>query len=296
MADDLNKIFLDAIPSIQDDRDYRYSQSKTDLRKAVDLRQWDSPVESQGSLGSCVGNAIANAYELMVRRLYPDKFVDLSRLFLYYNSRLFDNSVKEDRGVYIRDGLKSASRYGMCSETLWPYDVTKYKDQPTPESYVDATQRLITRYETLYTLRDLLEILNDSRPVVIGMSVYPGFMEMNRYQSVVMLPRASDNSIGAHAVMVLGYDLAKQMFLAKNSFGKDWGDNGYFWIPFEYMRTQVFEKWCFDISSQNTIDIDAPIELPVLPPSIPQMVVETGSNGYTVKQISPEQSRILYRT
>jgi C1A family cysteine protease len=257
MTDAVKNIFLDAVPSIADDRDYRYSQSKIALKESVDLREWDSVVDDQSYIGSCVGNAIANAYELMVRKLYPEKFVELSRLFIYYNSRLFDNSYKEDIGTYIRDGLKSASRYGVCSEKLWPYVEENFNSQPPPECYVDASQRIVTRYETLYTLRDMLEILNDNRPIVVGMNVYTGFMEMNPTRSVVRVPKESDSFIGSHAVALVGYDLDRQLFLAKNSFGTNWGDQGYFWIPFEYARTEVFEKWCFDISSQKAVDIDA---------------------------------------
>jgi C1A family cysteine protease len=251
MVDTIKNIILDAVPSRPDERDYRYSQKKMELKESVDLRDGDSSIENQGPIGSCVGNAIVSAYELMVRKLYPEKFIDLSRLFVYYNSRLFDDTLKEDSGTYIRDGLKAAARYGICSETLWPYIVDNFDKQPSPECYVDASQRLVTRYEILYTLRDMLEVLNDGMPVVIGMYLYQGFTEMDIIRSVVRLPRENESIVGAHAVVLVGYDLPGQMFLAQNSFGTDWGDNGYFWIPFEYIRTQVFEKWHFDISSQK---------------------------------------------
>lgn len=251
--DNVIKPVLDAVPSLKDKRDYRYSQSKTELRNSVDLREWDSAVDDQKSTGSCVGNAIVNAYELMVRRLYPAQFIDLSRLFVYYNSRLFDNSIREDVGTYVRDGIRSAARYGICAENLWPYVETKFNFQPGPACYVDATQRIITRYETLYTLRDLLEVLNDNRPVVVGMTVYAAFMDLNAANPVVPMPSPGEPSIGSHAVVLVGYDFPTQLFLVKNSFGPAWGDQGYFWMPFEYMRTEVFEKWCFDISSQSTI-------------------------------------------
>lgn len=290
-----NLIFLDAVPSLEDSRDYRYSQKKADLRESVDLREWDSPVDDQKSIGSCVGNAIANAYELMVRQLYPKKFVNLSRLFIYYNSRIFDNSYKQDVGTYIRDGMKSVAKYGVCSEALWPYNESKFSSQPTPDCYVDASARVITRYETLYTLRDLIEVLNDSRPVVIGMYVYDDFMSLGPTKPVVKVPSASDQSLGSHAVAVIGYDLDRQLFLAKNSFGKNWGDKGYFWIPFEYMRTEVFEKWCFDISSQPALNIDADIAVSKGPPKRTQIIVELGEGGYAVKQLTDGKPIVLYK-
>jgi C1A family cysteine protease len=279
-------VILDVLPSPQDDRDYRYSQKKIELPEYLDLRENDSTIENQGSIGSCVANAIATAYELMVRKLYPDKFAELSRLFIYYNSRLFNNSIKEDSGTYIRDGLKSASRYGICSENLWPYIVDNFDKQPSPKCYVDASQRLITRYEVLYTLRDMLEIINDQRPIIVSMYIYRGFMNMDVMKSVVRMPNDSEQNIGSHAVVLVGYDLKRQLFLAQNSFGTSWGDNGYFWIPFEYIRTQAFEKWCFDISSQKNIDIDADSQISKTKKTlIGKILVKIGPEGVKLKPI-----------
>jgi C1A family cysteine protease len=295
MTDAVNNIFLDAVPSLPDSRDYKYTQRQSGLKESVDLREWASDVEDQLSVGSCVGQAITSAYELTVRKLYPDRFVNLSSLFLYYNSRLFDNSIKDDIGTYIRDGLKAAARYGICSETLWPYVEDKFNQQPSPEAYVDASQRLVTKYETLYTLRDMLEVLNDNKPIVVGITIYQDFMLMNTTQPVVKLPRANEIPAGNHAVVILGYDLSNQLFLAKNSFGSNWGIQGYFWMPFEYARTQMFEKWSFDISSQKLIDIDEPV---VGNKSISngRLMVEIGPNGVALKQVSQEKKRGSYKS
>lgn len=238
------------LPSRYDGRDFVYSRKKVAAADSIDLRPWDSNIEDQGSLGSCVSNAITSAYELLVRRLYSTQFVDLSRLFVYYNSRLFDNTIKEDAGTYIRDGLKAGARYGLCSEKLWPYILSKFDQQPTPDCYVDATTRIITKYETLYTIQDLLDALNDHKPVVAGMTLYPDFLTITTSNPIIKVPSMNEQPVGNHAVVILGYDLPSQIFLAKNSFGVTWGDQGYFWIPFDYMERYVFERWCFDINEQ----------------------------------------------
>lgn len=256
--DNLIRRYDEILPSRYDSRDYRYSQRKLTISEAVDLREWDSGVEDQSTLGSCVGNAIASAYELMVRRLYPTQFVELSRLFVYYNSRLFDNTLRVDEGTYIRDGLRAAARYGMCTEKLWPYLPSTFDQQPTPECYVDGANRTVTRYETLYIIQEVLDALSDHKPVVTGMPLYSEFLQISPGEAVLAMPSRNAQPIGNHAVVVLGYDLAKQIFLAKNSFGTGWGDAGYFWIPFDYMERYVFERWCFDISSQtiNSSSVD----------------------------------------
>lgn len=243
---------LNTLPSPLDSRDYRYRASKSKLREDVDLRLWASEVDDQSTLGSCVGNAIVNAYELLVRRLYPTQFVDLSRLFVYYNGRALDNNINTDTGLYIRNGIKSAANYGLCSEKIWPYNIDNLTVQPSPEAYVDAAQRVITRYETLYTTDEVLEVLSNNRPVVIGMETFADFMDMTAADPVIKLPAYRAYSVGAHAVTLVGYNLTSQQFLVKNSFGTSWGDRGYFYMPFDYM-IYVFERWCFDISSQPPI-------------------------------------------
>ena len=218
------------------------------------MSEWDSVIEDQGDLGSCQGNAITNAYELQVRFLYPDKFTELSRLFVYYNSRLLDNAIMEDAGAYIRDGMKAVQKYGICSELLWPYDITKFRVRPTDECYKDGLSRTITQYQSLRTIDEVLSALNDNKPVVIGITVYDSFDRVSKYNPVISLPKPNElNTGGGHAMTIIGYDIPKQRLLVKNSFGKDWGDNGYAWLPFDYAEQEGFEKWVFDISDQPPI-------------------------------------------
>lgn len=216
------------------------------------MREWDSLIEDQGQLGSCSGNAVTNAYELQVRRLYPDKFVELSRLFVYYNSRWLDNLVMEDAGAYIRDSMKALKQFGVCSEPLWPYNVNKFTVRPTDACYTDGLTRTITSYKSLQSTNDVLHAVNDNMPVIIGITVYDSFNKVSKHNSVIQPPTSRERySGGGHAMTIVGYNLPKQQFLVKNSFGTNWGDRGYAWLPFDYTEGEVFEKWVFDISEQT---------------------------------------------
>ena len=95
-------------------------------------------------------------------------------------------------------------------------------------------------------------MVNLGRPVVIGIKVYPGFDYLTQEDSVVAMPD-TDEQFELHAMCVLGYDLDRELWLAQNSYGAGWGDMGYCWIPFEYMESQVIERWCFDISDPRTV-------------------------------------------
>jgi C1A family cysteine protease len=235
-------------PSRPDDRDYIYKNDDSEvLRESVDLRAWDTIVESQGSLGSCSSNALTNAYELCVNRLYPEYFIHLSRLFIYYNTRAEYGDIEKDNGMFIRDGLKSLAKFGVCAELLWPYDVEKFNSRPTDECYEDAKKRIITKYEKLISIYYITEVLNRNKPVVFGMEIYDSFMDLNESISTVNIPSRKEKSLGGHAMCMVGYDLKRRLFLAKNSFGTSWGDNGYCWIPFDYIKQEGYDIWTFDI-------------------------------------------------
>ncbi len=245
-------MFFNIKPSLPDERDYIYYSNNTEvLRKQVDLREWDTIVESQDSLGSCSSNALTNSYEMMVKQEYSEYFVHLSRLFIYYNTRSEYGNILEDNGMYLRDGLKSLLKFGVCSEELWPYDLEKFDDRPTDECYEDAKKRKIVKYQKLVSTYYITEVLNHNKPVVFGMEIYDSFMDLNERISTVNFPSRKEKNLGGHAMCMVGYDLDKRLFLAKNSFGPNWGDNGYCWIPFDYIKQEGYDIWTFEITDQK---------------------------------------------
>ena len=226
---------------------YRSDNSKS-LRPIVDLREWDTIIENQGSLGSCTGTAITSAYELIVKQLYPEQYVELSDLFVYYNARLEEGTVNDDVGVYLRNALKVLQKYGVCAETLWPYEIEKWDDKPSDVAYEDAKKRTISRYQRLISTYYLTEVLNDNKPIVFGMEIFESFMDLNDRISTVPFPSRKEKSLGGHSMCMVGYDLEKRLFLAKNSFGIDWGIEGYCWVPFDYLKQEGYDFWTFDIN------------------------------------------------
>jgi C1A family cysteine protease len=230
-----------------DDRDYLYKPTQKELREHVDLRQYASRVESQGHLSSCTGNAVVGAYELLLNKTMPDKFIDLSRLFVYYNARLLEDNTNNDDGAYVRDAIKGLTKYGICSEKIWPYHIKDYATKPTDESYLDAKHRNIENYYRVLTMDSLLDALNNDKPVVFGMLVYKSFDDLYNYYDTVPMPKGEEEPVGAHAMCFVGYDLNKKLFIARNSFGMNWGVNGYCYIPFDYVGKEVLDLWVFDI-------------------------------------------------
>jgi C1A family cysteine protease len=155
-------------------------------------------------------------------------------------------------GAYVRDAVKAVQKYGICSERLWPYQIQDYSITPSIISYDDAKHRNIKDYYRIHTLEDTLDAINKEWPVVFSMRVYSQFEDLyGRGKDTATLPQKGEEPIGAHAMCFVGYDLNKKVLIARNSFGRHWGQNGYCYIPFDYVREEVMDSWIFDIDLIN---------------------------------------------
>jgi C1A family cysteine protease len=224
-------------PDLPDHRDLLLQHWKPIflLPKRIDLRPLCSAVEDQGSLGSCTGNALASALELLdVKRV--GQYEDLSRLFIYYQARSYINELYNDSGAYIRDAVKSIRKVGAAKEKLWPYVIDKFDDKPSPEAYADANGRRFKSYWRLNTLSSMLNCLAAGYPFVFGFSVYTKFMSQEVATTGVLdMPIKGEQMEGGHAVLAVGYDKKTQRIIVRNSWGKSWGKEGYFTMPFDYV-------------------------------------------------------------
>jgi C1A family cysteine protease len=236
-----------------DSRDRVYKSQNLEVPDVVDLREYDTAIEDQGELGSCVGASVVSAYELMTNISRPDQFQDLSKLYAYYHARLLEGSENYDEGVYyIRNAIKGIHKFGICQENLWAYDAAKVSTQPELECYVDAWPRKIESYNSVYSLGDMMEALYLKRPIVTGLTVFDNFSDLISTNSVVTAPKGSSNYFGGHAVTLVGYSRPSKWFIAKNSYGESWGDRGYCYIPFDYIIQYGFDKWVFDLKAIPT--------------------------------------------
>ncbi len=226
------------LPDLPDHRDLLYSAiapPPATLPQKVDLRPKCSPVENQGQLGSCTANALIGSLEFLEMK-DGAVFVDLSRLFVYYNERDIEGTVDKDGGAFIRDGIKSLAKQGVCPEKEWPYIVTAYAKKPDKKCYTDAKKHLITSYHRISTVDEMRTCLADGFPFVFGFTVYTAFESPAMAQSGVLnLPGPNEQVMGGHAVMAVGYDDTAKRFWIRNSWDTNWGQQGYFTMPYDYL-------------------------------------------------------------
>ena len=223
-------------PQLPDVRDTLYAAKLTGpLPSECDLRPSMPPVYDQGQLGSCTGNAIAGAMEYERDRQGLSDFIP-SRLFVYYNERALEGTVSSDSGAVIRDGIKVVNSDGVCPETMWPYDIGMFSVKPPKRCYVAATTDKAVQYEAIQTLGDLKDAIASNLSVVFGFTVYQSFESPAVAQSGVLpMPTPDEATVGGHAVVAVGYNDSKNQVIVRNSWGASWGDQGYFYMPYQYM-------------------------------------------------------------
>jgi len=234
---------------LPDSRDIKFNvtlrlSAKQTLPILLDLRSLHAKiipaVLDQGSLGSATATACSNALRFLLRK---DKLKDFqpSRLYIYWFSRFLGNGgTNEDSGVCIRDVMTAIHTYGVCDEALLPYNVNKYKIKPSHSNIRAATPHMRNfKYLSLDTsLLSIKQCLTLGFPIIFGMDVYESFeTEHVAKTGIVPLPNESlEEHLGGHVVCMYGYDDSKKHFIVMNSWGGAWGDKGFFYLPYDYLK------------------------------------------------------------
>ena len=224
-------------PDLPDFRDYHFKITAPIIPPLhVDLRPDCPPVYDQGQLGSCTANAIAGAIEFDQIKENISVWIP-SRLFIYYNERVMEGTVKQDAGAMIRDGVKSINTLGACPEKSWPYTISKFARKPTKTCYTTAAKHPSVQYQRVIPTVDQIEqTLASGYPIIFGFSVYSNFESAQVAQTGILnMPTKSERLLGGHAVLAVGYDHTNQRVLVRNSWGNSWGLAGYFWMPYDYI-------------------------------------------------------------
>lgn len=236
---------------IPDKRDYKFKTliqkfGDKPIKQKVDLRDQMTPVEDQETIGSCVANASVGALEYLHAKrsrkwcIFKGEPRDYSRLFIYFFGRSLDfgGDTTVDSGMTIRAAVKALQQFGVCKTEFWPYDLTKWHVKPDDNAIEKASVRKVSDYYRIESYNDILQALSRDLPVVYGQTIYESFLfDEVTNTGKVSIPQEHESPIGGHAMLVVGYDLQEKHMIIRNSWGTNWGDKGYCYIPLETFAT-----------------------------------------------------------
>ena len=224
------------IPDLPDHRDHALpTVSAPPPEDKIDLSPMCPPVLDQKNLGSCTAfmTLACARFTAMEKGVEAKR---LSELYQYYNSRVLQGTVKQDSGASIRNAFKALARWGSCLDTTWPYQVAKFKQTPPNKAFEEGAKRALKPVNYMrigQTAADIQGQIAAKNPVGIGFTCYDNLTEAGK-TGIVPMPEGS--VIGGHAILLVGYDREKRLYKFLNSWGRNWGDKGFGYIPFDYVH------------------------------------------------------------
>jgi len=237
---------------VDDIRDYQFHKKVVLLEKSALPSSFQlpslPPILDQGDLGSCTANSSSNALRFLLKKNNLNVFQP-SRLYIYWFTRFIEGNTNSDSGASLRNTLKSISKYGACHENLWAYNISQFKTKPNAPSQTDAKKHA-SKFQYLAVKQNLDIIKNaicQGFPIVLGFLVFNSFMS-NKVTATGIVPMPDPNKekmLGGHAVLLVSYDDSKRLFGFMNSWGPNWGNKGFFYLPYDYVLSPnlAFDMW-----------------------------------------------------
>jgi len=204
----------------------------------------DVTIRNNGAEGSVTGFALASALEFQVWKATGEKR-QISPRFIYNSAREIEGTADRDAGSNLSDGLAVLKNPGAVEESVWPYKSGDFAQKPPPA--VGAAKRFqISAYQRLNDLNAIKRAMVQNGPVAVGIPVYASFYGTDKTGTgIVPIPAKGETLIGGHAVVLVAYDDNTKRFKFANSWGVDWGDKGFGYLPYEYFDNVSFEAWTF---------------------------------------------------
>jgi C1A family cysteine protease len=234
----------------------------------LELVDYLPPVANQGETSSCVGWSTAYycfSYTIAKERGFTKDEMNNPK-YMFSPNFIWDqyNHGNPMTGMHIFDAMDVLAKQGCCSLNEMPWDETG-KAQPTDEARDRAIKFKARQTVSLFIgpptdpadPEKLKTVLWETkRPIVVGITVFDDFGNIPNDPNYVYSPGPGAVSHGGHGVCIVGYDDTKKAFRMVNSWGSDWGDNGFAWLSQDFIAKYAREGWTQKPGGVRTRDLD----------------------------------------
>lgn len=208
----------------------------------IDYTENMTPVRNQGDEGTCVAFAsVVGVKEYQDVKEYK-ALIGLSPRYIYSLCKKNDGE-PDTEGTYPRVAMKMLLNYGTPPENYWPYKPHQ-KDKPRSGAGKVALKYRVKAYARIKTILEMKRSLVINGPFIAGVDVYESWFTGKASKTgLVPMPKKSEQYQGGHAICIVGYDDLRKMFKFKNSWGVGWGDKGYGYVYYDYMKQNCADAW-----------------------------------------------------
>jgi len=206
----------------------------------VDLRPICPPIFDQGDLGTCGISALTSFLEFVTG-------TRLSALFLYYNARCDQNiALDYDSGVELHECLHTLSTYGICRYESWPYLTAKFSEKPPSSAFEEAEKFKPQDFLLLHNIDEMKKTLQRGfvffADINFAPRTYTRTVEITGKIPAPANVAELNDAACEHSVMVVGFNDSTREFMFQNSWGTEWGDGGYGYLPYFYLEEKCFRN------------------------------------------------------
>jgi hypothetical protein len=222
--------------------------------RPTDLRRLFPPAYNQAGGPVCVAHACVGEIEGW-RKGRNKAFIGGSRMFAWLNGLIKDGTPNQYIGCSTRGCLQGLAEYGLCKETLLQYHPELYDKKPPKKCYDQAIKDPRLGFGRVpHRIVNLDACFISKQPVICSLAIYPSFLSAATASTgIVSMPDPNETQLGGHCVVLCGHDISNKRVIFRNSFGVNWGDHGYGYLPEEYLTDQgtlSFDWWSLFVSQE----------------------------------------------
>ncbi len=227
--EEYKSVILNGIVSPNDSRDWIYDNylnknKNINLPEILDFRNELLEVRNQGTQGSCFAMAVSCMKEWQEKRDYGLKQYLSPQFFYNIRGNLYDDISSNDEGMFGRNAMKLLKKVGICTEKIYPYGRIQYKDKISSYCFEEALNHKIKGYGRVLSIEALKYSLNYNGICIVIFPVY-------NYTPQLWIKNNDEKFLGGHAMNIVGY--LEDCFIIRNSWGTNWGNNGYSYYYFK---------------------------------------------------------------
>jgi len=225
--------------------------SKSEAKALEDVNQYSlkaycPKVQNQGDLATCVGWSVGYA-ALSIQHAVNNDWRGQGDLITKYafSSYFVFNQIKMSEegcggGAFVDSAMTLLQKKGNLTALEFNQEINNCSRLPTPEELEKASKNTILDYSMLFKKEASYQVkitktklsLLENKPVILGLMTPRSFVSPKMRGAAMWQPRESERGFFGHALVVIGFDDAKNAFEVMNSWGEEWGKAGFAWIGY----------------------------------------------------------------